>query len=298
MDLSGKTLWQIGAGDTDRSFGDICIKFDVMIAGPGNPGPYEETAYAYLGDIRRFHTEAKKGDVVLLRLGTGSVLAVGEIADDSGQWHDAFADVDGWDLQHVRRVRWFPATTNTFPVRTFGGQVKTFATVQVAAVREWVETLDIAEVSRQRKLADLPVKSAILDATKLGTRLFVEGLSSEYLDKLLTTLSSLQRVAEWYSNEDKRPIGRPSEHETICYLVIPFLLSLGWSQQNAAVEWNRVDVALFGGMPSTDGSLSCVVEAKLLGRSVFSPLGQARDYALQQGREGCSRLIVTDGIRC
>jgi hypothetical protein len=156
--------------------------------------------------------------VVLLRLGTGSVLAVGEIADDSGQWHDAFADVDGWDLQHVRRVRWFPATTNTFPVRTFGGQVKTFATVQVAAVREWVETLDIAEVSRQRKLADLPVKSAILDATKLGTRLFVEGLSSEYLDKLLTTLSSLQRVAEWYSNEDKRPIGRPSEHETICYL--------------------------------------------------------------------------------
>lgn len=35
MDLTGKTLWQVGAGDTDRSYGDICIKYDVMLAGPG-----------------------------------------------------------------------------------------------------------------------------------------------------------------------------------------------------------------------------------------------------------------------
>lgn len=35
MDLKGRTLWQIGAGDTDRSYGHICKTFDVMIAGPG-----------------------------------------------------------------------------------------------------------------------------------------------------------------------------------------------------------------------------------------------------------------------
>lgn len=40
-----------------------------------------------------------------------------------------------------------------------------------------------------------------------------------------------------------------------------------------------------------------MVEAKLLGRSVFSPFGQAREYALRAGREACNRLIVTDGIR-
>ena len=34
-----------------------------------------------------------------------------------------------------------------------------------------------------------------------------------------------------------------------------------------------------------------------MGRSVFSPVGQAREYALRSGREQCDRLIVTDGIR-
>lgn len=301
MDLKGRTLWQVGAGDTDRSYGHICIDYDVMIAGPGEPGAYEESRYAHLGDIRnslrRFCREARGGDIVLLRLGTGDVLAVGEIVGDAAEWLDAFADVDGWDLQHVRRVRWFPNTRNTFPPRTLGGQVRTFAAVNVEAVKVWVEGLEISEAHRDRELAPVPTAGTALDPAELGRRLFIEGLPSEYVDKLMATFSSLQRVASWYGNETKRPEGRPSEHETICYLVVPFLLSLGWSQQTAAIQWNYVDVALFGGMPPTNSTLACVVEAKLLGKSVFSPLGQAREYALRPGRERCDRLIVTDGIR-
>jgi len=226
------------------------------------------------------------------------VLGIGEIADDAAEWLDAFSDVDGWDLQHVRRVRWLPNTANTFPPRTLGGQVRTFATVNVESVRAWVEGLEITEEHRLRDLRPLPAAAGTpLDAAELGRRLFIEGLPSEHVDKLMATFSSLQRVAAWYSNEMKRPEGRPSEQETICYLVVPLLLSLGWSQQTAAVQWNYVDVALFRGMPPTDASLACVVEAKFLGRSVFSPFGQAREYALRPGREGCDRLIVTDGIR-
>ncbi len=301
MDLSERPLWQIGAGDSDRSYGNICIKYDVMVAGPGDPGPYEESLYANFGDIRnslrRFCKEARCGDIVLLRRGTGNVLAVGEIADEAAAWSDAFADVDGWNLQHLRRVRWFPNTENEFPTRTLGGQVRTFAAVNVATVKKWVKTLTITDECRNRELADMPISGRELDPAELGRRLFVEGLPSEYIDKLLKTFSSLQRVASWYRNKEKRPKGRPSERETVCYLVVPFLLSLGWSQQTAAVEWNRIDVALFTGMPPADSSLACVVEAKLLDSSVFSPLGQARNYALRQGREHCNRLIVTDGIR-
>lgn len=62
-------------------------------------------------------------------------------------------------------------------------------------------------------------------------------------------------------------------------------------------QWHYVDVALFSGMPPTEATLACVVEAKLLGRSVFAPTGQAANYALRAGRENCNRLIVTDGIR-
>ena len=70
MELNTKTLWQVGAGDTDRSYGDLCLAFDVMIAGPGDPGAYEESRYVHLGDIRnslrrfcprRRHTHAHEG---------------------------------------------------------------------------------------------------------------------------------------------------------------------------------------------------------------------------------------------
>jgi hypothetical protein len=301
MDLRGKTLWQVGAGDTDRSYGDVCIRLDVMLAGPGKPGPYEASRYSHLGgirdSIRRLCTEARRGDVVLLRIGTGEVLAVGEVADDAAQWLEAFADIDGWDLHHVRRVRWFPNTARTFPSQTLGARVRTFAAMAVPSVRAWVESLKIPPGLAGRPLAALPKCGNPLNLAQLGERLFVEGLPSQYVDKLVATFSSLQRVAAWYDNKEKRPEGRPSESETVCYLVVPLLLSLGWSEQTAAVEWMHVDVALFDSMPPTDSTLACVVEAKLLGRSVFSPLGQAREYALRSGRPRCKRLIVTDGIR-
>jgi hypothetical protein len=125
MDLNGRRLWQVGAVDTERSYGELCLRHDVMIAGPGDPGQFEEPQYATYGDIknslRRFCAEAARGDVVLLRIGTGRILAVGEIADDSPAWSPAFDDVDGWDL------RWFPNTAKQFPPTTLGTKARTFA---------------------------------------------------------------------------------------------------------------------------------------------------------------------------
>ena len=300
MDTEGKIVWQVGAGDTDRNYGDVCLKYDVMIVGPGRPGPYTEELYADAGDIknsiRRFY-EAAKGDLVLLRIGTGEVLAVGEIVDDQPQWLEAFADVDGWDLHHTRRVRWFEHSDKSFPSKTFGTRARTFAAVKSVPIHKWLAQLKISSSTRQRKLSKLPSPGNRLDIEKLASRLFIEGLGSKYVDQLVSVLGSIQRVAAWYQNESKRPDGRPSESETICYLVVPLLFSLGWSEQTCAVEWKRVDVALFERMPSTDKTLACVVEAKLLGKSVFNPYGQATSYAKQTGRAACTRLIVTDGIR-
>ena len=301
MDLTDRNLWQVGAGDTERSYGDICKRFDVLIAGPGDPGPYSDEKYRHYGDIRhslrRIWREAKRGDIVLLRLGTNRILAVGEIADSEAGIHEAFADIDGWDLQHCRRVRWIDNTEKTFPIRTLGGQVRTFSAVKVKVVRDWVEGLTASEAELNRDLAVIPEPGRRLALDELGKLLFIEGLPSEYADKLMHTFSSLQRLASWYWNKTKRPTGRPSENETICYLVVPLLFSLGWSQQTAAIEWNRVDIALFSGMPPTDNTLRCVVEAKFLNKSVFLPVGQAKHYALEKGREQCDKLIVTDGIR-
>jgi hypothetical protein len=300
MDTKGRRVWQVGAGDTNRNYGDICLKYDVMIVGPGRSGPFTEELYADAGDIknsiRRFYG-ATKGDIILLRIGTGEILAVGELADEEPQWLEAFGDIDGWDLNHVRRVRWFTNSRRSFPSKTLGGQVRTFAGVGASVIHSWLDGLKVSRASHERPLAALPNPGKRLDTKELAERLFIEGLGSEYVDRLTSVLGSIQRVAAWYQNETKKPTGRPSESETVCYLVIPLLFSLGWSEQTCAVEWNHLDVALFKKMPSTDETLECVVEAKLLGRSVFNPAGQARDYAKRTGREGCTRLVVTDGIR-
>lgn len=56
-------------------------------------------------DIWRFAQQMQDGDIVVLRLGTNTVLGVGQIIGDD-EWLECFGDVDGWDLQHVRRVNW------------------------------------------------------------------------------------------------------------------------------------------------------------------------------------------------
>lgn len=301
MDIKNQTLWQVGTGDTERSYGELFIKYDVMAIGPGDPGPFDDNKYQRLGNtknsINRFYSEAKRNDVVLSRLGTDQILAVGIIADDKPEWVEEFGDIDGWDLQHVRRVRWLPNTAEKFPPRTLGRQVDKFARVNVSAIREWVRKLNISEELWDRHLLELPEGSISINDVELGHELFLEGLPTEYIDKLTSTLESIRRVAIWYWNEKKRPIGRPSERETITYLVIPLLFALGWSHQTAAIEWNNVDIALFGRMPPEDATLACVIEGKVLGKSVFSPVGQARNYATSQDRDYCKRLIVTDGIR-
>jgi hypothetical protein len=81
----------------------------------------------------------------------------------------------------------------------------------------------------------------------------------------------------------------------VAYLVAPLLRALGWTPQKMAIEWNRVDLALFDQLPREDKNLSVVVEAKKKDSSCLTALSQAQQYA--STRLSCRRLIVTDGLR-
>lgn len=56
------------------------------------------------GFVRRFAGIAD-GDVLLLRTGLAAIAAVGVVNGDYSH-ESCFDDVNGWDLQHMRRVRW------------------------------------------------------------------------------------------------------------------------------------------------------------------------------------------------
>jgi len=301
MDIHGKSLWQHAAGDTDRNYADVCLRWGVMLNGPGSAGPWPQCVDLLraakwsrkITDLRRFSEDIGNGDIVVLRIGTATVLAVGQVVGDY-EWSDEFGDVDGWELQHIRRVRW---------VWQGGGTQKLFDTYALklgdttqrltdGPVTEWLASLEVPTEAFHRPLAILPVtpQQRALDVSDISEFLFDHGVASDSISNLVAQIGELTRIAKWYQRSAK-----PSEHETVAYLVVPLLRALGWTPQRMAVEWNHVDVALFDQLPRSEISLRVVVEAKRMDNSCISAMLQALSYA--KGKVNCHRMIVTDGLR-
>src|SRR5665213_4554658 len=40
VNLDGRVFWQQACGDTDRVYSDLCLKWDVILNGPGVQGPF------------------------------------------------------------------------------------------------------------------------------------------------------------------------------------------------------------------------------------------------------------------
>jgi hypothetical protein len=302
MDIAKKKIWQQASGDTDRNYSDLCIKWDVILNGPGKPCKWPECvpflradnrSSRKITDLRRFAEEMTDGDLVVLRLGTSLVPAVGQVVGPY-EWHDGFGDIDGWDLQHVRRVRWLwtnsetPKVFSTYDLK----QGDTTQRLSEGPVMKWLSSLHIAESAHQRPLATLPdaLDSDAISVPEISEFLFDHGVASASITNLVNEIGELSRIAKWYQRA-----GMPSEHETVAYLVVPLLRALGWTPQRMAVEWNRVDLALFERLPRGDQTLRVVVEAKKMDNSCLTAKSQALAYA--DGKANCHRLIVTDGLR-
>jgi hypothetical protein len=80
MDLKNRQIWQVGAGDKDRDYVDLCLDWDVIIWGPGDYGPWPEC----LNDLKderpgqvpygkRFCEKMNEGDLVVLKLGISDI---------------------------------------------------------------------------------------------------------------------------------------------------------------------------------------------------------------------------------
>lgn len=297
MDITGKTIWQQASGDTNRNYGHVCLEWDVILNGPGYAGAYpacEDTlrqdgvSSRKRTDLWRFAQEIKDGDLVVLRLGTSRIIGVGQIKGDY-QWLEMFADVDGWDLQHVRRVQWLWKGTQDFSTYTMK-LGDTTQRLDSPDVTKWLESLEVTQPHEPRTL-DLETQAQ--KATSIETiaeYLFDQGVASRAISDLTHEISELIRIAKWYHRAKN-----PSEHETTAYLVVPLLRALGWTPQRMAIEWNAIDVALFETLPREGKNLNTVVEVKRFNTSSLIALEQAESYAKHY--EHAQRIILTDGIR-
>lgn len=278
-----RRIWQIGSGTAGKSCAETFLKYGVGLIGPGDPGPWPG-AYPKgrkMVYIRQFAEKAVPGDIVVLRQGRSVIRAVGIIASDY-QYLTEFEDVDGWDLQHARRVRWpHDFKPYDFQRPVFGGNPTPFSGVNMPEVvnfaRQFIQSSPLDW--QTAKLPDLPPQEAELYPVP---------------PEIASIVASAREIVPLYWKYDK--FGEwPAEDELIAHYTIPLLRALGWSVEQIAVKWQRVDVALFNQLPRRPENCRLIVEAKRFGAGLDYALEQARNYL--KDFKIMRDVVVTDGIR-
>ncbi len=273
-------VWQIAGGPSGRSYTELFLRHGVGLIGPGDPGAWRDNRpdedFGGSSSVRRFATWAQVGDIVLLRAGSSVVRAVGLIASEY-QYLPQFDDVNGWDLQHARRIRWCQLPhDHDFGQAVFGSNPRRFGKVDRTDVVDFARRFVNSSPTgwQAATLPELPPEEAMLDEIPERLR-DVVGLAHDFC---------------------QQPFGeRVSEDEMIVHFIAPLFRALGWMPEQIAVKWRYVDVALFPRLPRTPENCVLIVEAKYPGVGAEGALGQARRYATELNIP--RDILVSDGLR-
>ncbi len=307
-----KKFWQIASGEKRREFTDLFLAHDVMFLGPSRFGPYDEHTYSSAidsgllkksrkGMIRSFTQKVQPGDIVLLRFGY-KVVSVGLVANDEYQHNKTFDDIHGWDLEHTRRVIWQDHLTSELKriqrkSLLFAGrkQIPAFTKVKHSDVLDPIRHL--VPKCKERILKRLPPTPApILTLDDFCQGLFESGLAFDAVEKARTAMKKQQEMLDWYRNSglaDKRP----SEHEIVAHLVLPMMQALGWSEQQLAIEWHKIDLAAFLRPPTDEKSCVLICEAKKFKHGLQNVVAQAVEYRKSLKLKACNTILLTNGGR-
>lgn len=277
-------VWQVSGGPANRSYADDFMRHGVALIGPGDAGPWQPSRPDDDfggGFVRRFAVDVRLGDIVLLRSGNSAICAVGLVASEY-LYLPQFDDVNGWDLQHGRRVRWFQLLEEyDFGAPVFGGSSSRFGQVAHPVVVDYaIRFVQSPPTYWQRAaLPPLPPEQPLLLDVPLSLRPLV---------------AQTHDLAGLYW--DRRAFGdHPAEDEMIVHFVVPLLQALGWPVELIAVKWRFIDVSVFRALPRIAETCHLVIEAKRLGQGVEGALEQALGYVYTLGKP--VDVVVTDGIR-
>jgi hypothetical protein len=304
------TIWQVGAGQKGLDYSKLCLDHDVAMIGPGSRGAYTPERYprtglpglaaGSIGAIRSFALAPKPGDIMLLRLGQEAVGA-GVIPDGEQQGYQSreeFDDVLGWNLQHTRRVRWLPETA----LKVLRPIAPVFGPIKMLPMFTRVKRPEVAALARElaahdepRPLRKLPEVCPLLSDDELRREFFESGLPNAVIEDVLDVMQRARRLITWYAGEECGK--RPSEHELVAHIIVPLLQGLGWSEQLVAVEWNRIDLALFHQPPTNAETCVAVCEAKSRNITLERAYQQAKDGVRRNKLAQCGTVITTDGAR-
>jgi hypothetical protein len=261
-----------------REYRELFLDYGAMFIGGGrNQG------------VTAFQEEVRQGDLVAMLGPQGSKKEISYIGKVTGEYEELQDfDVDGWELNHSRRVAWRVLES---PETLSVPHMSTFRKAPQASQR--IHELWPAGDDRKstRSLENSPVET--LEIEDVIAPLITSGLPVARAEEIASALRRVQRLARWYEDDN---FGEVSEHEVRTFLVIPLLLGLGWPEQRIRIEYKHVDVALTVKARRGDEPPVAVIETKRLGVGLE---GSAADQAWRYAARfpDCERCIVTDGLR-
>jgi hypothetical protein len=285
MSETDRTIWQISAGNATRSYANEFIKYGVALLGPGDPGEWtpERSDKDFEGCyVRHLASQVKQGDIFVLRNGVARITAIGIAADDKYQYLNQFDDVNGWDVQHARRVRWYRLPQEyDFGKPVFGSNPRRLSRTWVQEVIDYAVNFVNSPPNdwQTAGLPELPIEEPTLD------------MMPENIKSLVAEMNDI--VPLYWDN--KRFGDFPKEDDLLGHFVIPFLKAHGWTTELIGVKWRNIDIAVFEKLPRIPENCRFVIEVKRFGAGVEGALEQAIGYIKAQNLK--SDVVVTDGIR-
>lgn len=293
-------VWQIATGEPGRDYRSLFFDHDIMIMGPSRLGDASLGRYARGNanspdrQVHNFTHAPKAGDRVLMRF-AHEVIGVGQIPlEEESQYSfdETFRSIYGWDLCHCRRVIWAMnyELGNLASVYQTAKQKPTFTQVHEQYIVKMVRDIDNAYF--QRPLKEMPnIDSSVYTEEELGVELFRAGISNKNIDDILGALQQAARLCSWYPKCGRNP----SENEIVSHIILPLFLGLGWSHQQIAVEWNKIDMAFFKKTPTSKENCVMVLEAKGLGKALSDVLEQPKNYVENLELANVKHILTTDG---
>jgi len=294
------TYWQMAAGFEDRGYWEYFYKYGVACVGGKK-------------NIARFLTDIAKDDILILKEGNKAIRAVGKVlskprmAEESSMSNlsgdDLFYHFYGWVLPAYCEVQWRKLAS---PVEIKGLKWGTFSGVNDEGIKQKAMEIlnNVKPIERER----MPEPADLIDDKKLLTFLVQEGLSTKTANELRTSIERTRLLADYYFHEygdekDGLSWSDLREHEIRSFLVLPFLMAMGWSEQQLKIEFpvqseghstKRIDIACFD-KPFSGGNKepSIIIETKSFGIGLANASEQARAYAAQYPK--CRTFIATNG---
>lgn len=290
-------VWQVAAGNETRDYAEVFLRFGVILMGPGSAGEYfnnratytDRTNRDFKSFIQTLAESVQIGDLVILKkqqgLATWEILAVGMITSDYMHC-ETFEDVDGWDIQHCRQVKWkklaiSPVIRGLRRGTLYG--VNNNNAIN-AATQIWTNGVEISS---------LPIPQQVIDITveELIDTIMVYGLSISSASMIANMIWKLRRIAKWYNSHGTHV----KEHEIRTFMIVPLLIGLGWPEQKIKIEWNNIDIAVFDSPYNENSKPVFIIESKKMWDGLLYAPVQAQQYA--QKYPSCKIFIVSDGIR-